>query len=117
YAGSLVYFSGIATDEIYLIKAECLARLGQGQAALDVLNELMINRWKESEFQPLNEEGAENVLRLILEERRKELVFRGLRWSDLRRLNKDQRFRKTLIREIDGKQHELPPNDPRYVYP
>jgi hypothetical protein len=50
-------------------------------------------------------------------ERRKELCFRGLRWQDLRRLNKEPEYAKTLTRKIDGITYTLPPNDPKYVFP
>ncbi len=54
----------------------------------------------------------------ILEERRKELPFTGqLRWEDLRRLNKDQRFAKILVRTIAGNEYQLLPNSKRYVFP
>jgi hypothetical protein len=60
---------------------------------------------------------AEDALRKVLLERRKELVFRAIRWTDLRRLNKDPRFATTLRRVVLGQEYLLPPNDNRYVYP
>jgi len=52
-----------------------------------------------------------------LKERRKELLFRGLRWTDLRRLNLDPRFAVTLARNVSGQIYSLPPEDPRYAWP
>ena len=110
-------FGGIATDEIYLISAECNARLGNVNIAMNLLNTLLENRWKVGTFIPLTASTADEALRLILNERRKELIFRGLRWTDLRRLNKDPRFAVTLSRNLNGTIYTLPPNDNRYVYP
>lgn len=55
------------------------------------------------------------LLHKIILERRKELVFRGLRWTDLRRLNKETEFAITLRRTVKGMEYVLPPNDPRYT--
>lgn len=110
-------FSGIATDEVYLIRAECLVRQGNVEAALDDLNFLLENRYKTGTFQPLSGLNNEQTLTAILKERRKELCFRGTRWIDLRRLNKDHRFATILKRKINGTIYSLPPNDPRYALP
>lgn len=117
YDGSPLYFSGVARDEMYLIRAECRARMGQTGPALDDLNTLLATRFKTGHFVPITLDNADQVLEQVLAERRKELVFRGLRWVDLRRLNTDPRFTKTLVREVEGQHYELPPNDPRYVFP
>lgn len=117
YFGSVINFNGIATDELYLIRAECLARLGQSDAAMEALNTLLETRWVSGTFTPLEAADAEQALHLVLQERRKELPFRGLRWPDLRRLNKDSRFALPLTRELDGATLSLPANDPRYVFP
>ena len=110
-------YAGLATDEVYLIRAECNARQGNLTNALNDLNTLLVKRWKPGAFIPYTAGTADQALALILSERRKELVFRGLRWTDLRRLNKDNRFALTLIRRVNGTVYSLPPNDPRYAWP
>lgn len=119
YSGTMTssLFGGLATNELYLNKAECLARKNDVDGALESLNTLLKNRWERESFLALEAEDSEECLKLILVERRKELVARGLRWSDLRRLNKDSRFAVTLKREISGVTHQLLPDDNRYVFP
>lgn len=110
-------FSGIALDEIYLILAESLIRLGQVDEGIAHLNKLLESRWDEELFVPLNPANLEEALNLVLLERRKSLIFRGRRWEDLKRLNQEEQFKKTLRREYGGTVYTLPPNSPRYVYP
>lgn len=118
YTGfSLELFGGLATDELYLIRAECYARKGDSAAALSDLNTLLVKRWKRGVFVPLTTGNTADVLATVLTERRKELAFRGLRWDDLKRLNKDQRFAKTLNRQYEGENYILLPGDKRYVLP
>ena len=105
----------ISTDEIYLTKAECEARLNDKNSAMADLNSLLVTRWLTGTYQPLTAASASDALIQILKERRKELVMTGLRWIDLRRLNPDSRFATTLYRNINGVIYSLPPNDPRYV--
>ena len=101
---------------MYLIRAESAARSGHVSAALADLNYLLKNRWM-GNYVPINISDPVLVLEYILKERRKELLFRGLRWQDLRRLNRDSRFAKTLSRVLDGNTYVLYPNDSRYVFP
>lgn len=117
YTGRYSLFAGLATDELYLISAECLARLNKMDRALSRLNTLLKTRYKSGTFIPITSSNPGNVLAIIIRERRKELAFRGIRWSDLRRLNKDSRFAISLKRVLNGKIYTLPPNDPRYTFP
>lgn len=117
YTGVSDAFSGLSTNEIYLIRAECRARMGNINGALEDLNTLLKMRWLNGKFKPYLTNDQDEILKLILEERRKELVYRNLRWTDLRRLNLDPRFAKPIERMINGKKIELPPNDLRYTLP
>jgi starch-binding outer membrane protein, SusD/RagB family len=110
-------FGGLAGDEMYLIKAECYARRGDAFNAMKNLNTLLENRWAKDKFVPVAESNADNALGIILNERRKELLYRGIRWSDLRRLNRDPRFSKTIIRIYNKQQYKLEPKENKYVWP
>lgn len=117
YNGSPYPFAGITVDEVYLIRAECNARKNNTAAALQDLNTLLQTRWKTGSWKPFTAGSSSEALQLILTERRKELVMRGLRWTDLRRLNADPPFAVTLKRYIDGQTFTLPPGDQRYTWP
>jgi starch-binding outer membrane protein, SusD/RagB family len=116
YDGSARLFNGLATDELYLIRAECYARAGNTAEAMNNLNTLMSKRWSGA-FTPFMASDPNQALQLILAERRKELLFRNIRWSDLKRLNKEPQFEVTIKRKIGTKEYFLAPNDLRYQLP
>ncbi|WP_164111774.1 MULTISPECIES: RagB/SusD family nutrient uptake outer membrane protein [Sphingobacterium] len=117
YTGSSLLFTGISVDEVYLTKAECLARMGDSDKALEVLNALLLKRYVTGEFVEKQAANAREALKLVLDERRKELLMRDLRWMDLKRLNTEVDLQKTLTRTIDGRTIELLPNENRYALP
>ncbi|PZX49960.1 SusD-like starch-binding protein associating with outer membrane [Algoriphagus ratkowskyi] len=116
YDGGITLFAGLAADEVYLIYAECLIRAGDLSRAADVLNSLLVTRYAEG-FEPLQFDNETAALEVVLKERRKELLFRGLRWQDLRRLNKDDRFKTTLERSYENVSFKLAPNSENYLIP
>jgi starch-binding outer membrane protein, SusD/RagB family len=111
-------FAGLATNELFLIRAESYARLNKTDEALADLNALLQNRWAIGFYiPPSNGMTADSILNLVLQERRKELPFTGsLRWEDLRRLNQESAYAKNLIRILNGESFSLPAGDKRYVY-
>lgn len=116
YDGSVRLFNGFTTAELYLMKAELLARAGNTIEAMNALNQLLIKRWKNGTFTPLTAATAQEALTIILQERRKEMMFRGVRWSDLRRLNQSSATAITIKRNINNQVIELVPGSNRYVY-
>lgn len=114
--GGFQVFSGIATDEIYLIKAECAARRNDVTTSMTYLNSLLSKRYKTGKFNPIVVNNALEALNNVLLERRKELFWRGLRWYDVKRLNKEG-ANITLSRTLNNQTYYLPPNDPKFVFP
>lgn len=116
YTGNNFWFSGLANNELVLTRAECLARRGNLQEAQNDLNNLLEKRYRLGTFVPYVFVNKEDALYTILKERRKELLFRGLRFIDIKRLNLEGR-NIVLKREIEGAKYELMPNDKRYAHP
>jgi starch-binding outer membrane protein, SusD/RagB family len=110
------YYGGETVDELYLMRAECAARKGQTAAALHDLDTLLEKRWKTNTFVPITATDAQDALKKILVERRKELIFRDLRWMDIKRLNKEGAMI-SLHRTVKGQAYSLAPNDNRFALP
>lgn len=117
YNGEYHCFTGLAFDELVLISAECLVRVGENKKALEKLFVFQKNRYKSGSVKEIESDDSEFILKIILEERLKELYRRGLYWGDLKRLNKEERFKRTLVRNLKDRRYELPPLDARYIFP
>ncbi|MCD0489206.1 RagB/SusD family nutrient uptake outer membrane protein [Pedobacter sp. MC2016-14] len=119
---NFLLFCGLATDEVYLIRAESYARTGNVAAAMQDLNDLLRSRWRKNPdgstmYIDQTAADAPTALQLILAERKKELIMRGLRWGDLRRLNQQPETQVTLTRTIAGNTYTLEPGSYRYTFP
>lgn len=119
FYASTAFFVGLATDEVYLIKAECLVKLGKLHEAVETMEKLRKKRFT------VNSDGYKiadiivsnhnELLKFIREERRRQLIFRGLRWTDIRRYNMEDGA-ESLRRVLDDKTYTLMPNDKRYAF-
>jgi hypothetical protein len=118
YTGKTFAFSGLAVDENYLIRAECNARLGKPDRAMADLNLLLTHRYALGTAPNYIVSSGSKALELILKERRKELVFRGQRWTDIQRLNKEEANEKIVPkRKIEGQFYQLLPLSVNYALP
>lgn len=108
---------GPTVPEMMLIKAECLARTQHGQDGLTVVNQLRKFRFRTADFTALIAGNDDAALSLILEERRRELFAKGFRLFDLKRLNADPRFAKTISHPLKTQQLTLEAGANRYIYP
>jgi hypothetical protein len=116
YTGLIQAFTGLATDETYLIRAECRAWAGDINGAMQDLNTLLAQRWKSGTFVPFSASTKEEALNTILVERRKEMPCRGVRWTDIRRLNLENVNIKPK-RSLNNQDYELSVNSPLYALP
>lgn len=118
YSGYNTIFQGISTNLLYFIRSECNARMGEVEAARNDLNLIFKFRYKTGTAPVVTESNKEALIRLILSERTKEFPrVSNIWWEDLRRLNLEPAYKRTMTRTINDKVYSLPPNDPRYVFP
>lgn len=105
-----------SVPEMLLTAAECYARKNDPAAAMEKLNRLM--KYRIQDFTDQTAADGEEALRKVLDERRREFAFNSMyRLVDLKRLNKDPRFRKTITRTVEGTTYTLEPESPKYVLP
>lgn len=117
YLGSYSFFIGMATDEMYLIRAESAAHLDKLDIALSDLNNLRKHRFSPIHFSDFKTTDKEQLLTFIMDERRRELPFRNRRWEDLRRWNILMSEKITIKRNAGGITHELSPENPKWTWP
>ncbi|RXQ90975.1 RagB/SusD family nutrient uptake outer membrane protein [Ancylomarina salipaludis] len=81
--------SGPTTSEMILIKAEAMARTGNWQDAMNVLEQLRIKRIDSNKYVELTANSQEEAVKLIMKERRIERPF-VFTWYDYRRYNTNE---------------------------
>lgn len=116
-ASGYYLFTGLSTDEMLLIRSECNAKANRLGNAADDLNQLRRKRWnKDYPFTPVAFTNVTDAIDTILSERRKELVMRGLRWPDIKRLNSEGAGI-VIKRIVAGETFTLLPESNQYALP
>lgn len=106
----------MATPEIYLIAAECEARIGSKDKAMKYINTLRDHRIFDNVH--LTADNNREALKHVLDERRRELTLLGCtRLIDLKRLNRDPEYAKTIVHKVNNVEYKLAPDDPKYILP
>jgi tetratricopeptide (TPR) repeat protein len=116
FAPYVSFNMGFGTAEMFLIAAECEARLGNASEAVNYLNTLRASRIEN--YQPLASKDAVEALKITLDERRREFPFMAsTRFFDLKRLAVTGDLIKTIQHPLDGKMIEMKSNDRRMILP
>ncbi|MBE8720860.1 RagB/SusD family nutrient uptake outer membrane protein [Sphingobacterium pedocola] len=105
------FFNGLTIAEMLLVRAECKARRGDSNGAAQDLKKLMDSRWTANHYVIPGNLNDAGILNLILEERRRELVFKGRRWYDIRRLHGASDKSIKLSRKIGDETYEISSSD------
>jgi tetratricopeptide (TPR) repeat protein len=116
---------GLKTTEVQLMLAECEARAGNLTEAIRLMNEIRLKRiTNKTEATLAVPETIKETMDLLILERRKELLFGFNRFWDLRRLNTEPEYAKTLTRvfplvnkTVPQVTYTLKPNSNLYVVP
>lgn len=115
---------GLRTAEVYLIKAETEARMGQLEASTTTLNLLRGKRIEGDEAVLTVPATEQEAMQNVINERRRELLFGFHRFWDLKRLNIEPAYQKTISRtfpivdtSVEHKTYTLAPNSKLYIIP
>jgi hypothetical protein len=108
--------TGTSVQEMKLIIAESAARSNDLSVALQQLDEIRKTRFDTESYVAYQSNDSEAVLQEVLKERSHELPFCGLRWFDMRRLDKENRM--GTVNRYDAQGNivaTLPPHSDRYT--
>lgn len=115
---------GMKTPEVYLILAECYARDNKLNEAVSVLNTLRAKRILSGTVNLTVPATRKETMDLVINERRKELLLGFNRFFDLKRLNTEAEYAKTITRvfpivnkTVPQKTYTLQPNSRLYIIP
>ncbi len=115
---------GMKTTEVYLMQAECYAREDKLAEAVGVLNTLRAKRIVSGTVDLAVPATRKETMELVINERRRELLLGFNRFFDLKRLNTETDYAKTVTRvfplvnkTVPQKTYTLQPNSRLYVIP
>ena len=116
---------GMKTTEVYLMLAECYARENKFTEAVDILNKLRVKRILAGGTVNLSVPTTrKETMELVVNERRKELLLGFNRFFDLKRLNTEAEYAKTIVRKfpivnktVPQQTYTLQPNSRLYIIP
>src|SRR5690606_13128462 len=108
---------GLTTVEVYLIKAEALARAGQVSEAIDVLNAVRKTRILTNKYKDLQTDDPVQAIKWIQRTKKNELIFSVVPFADIRRLNKEVAYKSTMTKTEEGTTYSLTPDSHLWIMP
>jgi starch-binding outer membrane protein, SusD/RagB family len=108
---------GITTTEVYLIKAECLARKNDITGAMQALNAVRVKRILPANYTALSAGSTKEAIDLIRRTKENESLFNIVAFGDMRRFNKDPLYAKTFTKTESGITVSLKPDSPLWTMP
>lgn len=116
------YFNwgGLTTTEVYLIKAECQARLAQGgdfTEAMNTLNAVRQTRIRPEVYQPLTASTLTEAIELIRRTKDNELIFSIVPFADARRFNQEGTYARTMTKTYEDETYTLRPDSHLWTMP
>ena len=110
-------YGGITTVEVYLIKAECLARAGQLNEAMDILNTVRKTRILPASYQDIAATDKTTALNAIFKTKNNELILTLIPFADARRLNAEGTYKVSFSKVDAGVTYSLSSDSHMWTMP
>jgi len=110
-------YGGMTTVEVYLIKAECLARAGQYSDAMDILNDVRKTRILAASYADLTATTEAQAIGYIRRTKDNEMILSIVPFIDARRFNKETAYARTLTKVVGGETKTLSPASHLWTMP
>jgi hypothetical protein len=108
---------GITTTEMYLVKAECLARKEDFTGAMLALNTVRAKRILPTQYTELTAASTEEAIAHIRQTKENSTLFSIVAFADMRRFNKEPAYARTLTKTEGGANLSLAPDSHMWTMP
>lgn len=113
----MINYAGMGTVEVYMIKAECLARTNNVPEAMNVLNKVRQSRILADVYKPLTATTEAEAMPLIIRTKRNEMILTIVPFCDARRLNAEGKYLIEPTKSEAGKPSKLSANSHLWTFP
>ena len=110
-------YGGLTTTHVYLIKAECLARLNRIPEAMAIVNKIRDKRIAPNLYTPWNASAEKDAIEQIVNLKLNEMILTQVPFCDLRRLNSEGKYTFTFTKEKDESTLSLKPDSHLWTMP
>ena len=107
----------LTTADLYLMKAECNARLANINGANEALNALREKRFKTGTYTPVNFTNQATLLDFVKDEIRREKAMSTLRVFDIKRYNRFDNDNISITHSFGGETVTIKPNSLNWAFP
>lgn len=108
---------GMTTTEVYLIKAECQARTGDIDGAMETVNLVRKARILDDYYEDLEATTETEALNFIQQVKNNAMILTFVPFCDQRRWNMDSSTATTYTKTVDGETRTLTPDSYFWVMP
>jgi tetratricopeptide (TPR) repeat protein len=110
-------YGGMTTVEVYLIKAECLARTGDIAGAMAIVNKIRKTRILAASYADQSASTLADAMDKIMTLKRNELIQTLVPFADMRRLNNEGTYKRVLTKTEGTTTYTLAPDSYMWTMP
>lgn len=109
--------AGMTTSDLILMKAECLIRTNKINEGMDEVNRVRIRRMDPANYVALSATTEAQAMGYLQKTSRIEFIFTIRNFNNIKRWNREGKYKETITRMVNGKTYTLTPESKLYVFP